>query len=156
MSVLTGCTLETNFWFQIRLTEVQRLSVKSKTKEKVGGFFFLKLKQLLIFYNDIGFQVAEDGGETDWSTLQDPVPEENSTMLIIPLQLLCLLRRFCFSILLLPPVFLPAPSFLGTITFIGSFSQGAARTSFLPGLSDKIYALSTSLAPIKQLNLLVV
>lgn len=39
MSVLTGCMLETNFWFQIRLTEVQRLSVKSKAKEKVGGFF---------------------------------------------------------------------------------------------------------------------
>lgn len=35
MSVLT----ETNFWFWIRLTKVQRLSVKSKINEKVGGFF---------------------------------------------------------------------------------------------------------------------
>lgn len=49
MSVLTGM-LEMCFWFRIRLTKVQRLTVKSEINETVGGFFFLKLKQLLIFF----------------------------------------------------------------------------------------------------------
>lgn len=36
-----------------------------------------------------------------------------------------------------PTVFFPAPSFLGTITFIGGFNQWVTRILFLPGLSDK-------------------
>lgn len=96
---------------------------------------------------------TEEEGKATLFTPQDPVAEENSTILIIPLQLLCLLWT---SLLYSSSLLLCAPSLFGTITSAGGFDQRATRTLFLSGESDKTYALSTSLAPIKQLNLLVV
>lgn len=72
----------------------------------------LKLKQLLIFNNDTGFQVTEDRGESIWFALQDPAAEENSSILIISLQLLRLLWSLLFSLYLIPHSCLSPCTFL--------------------------------------------
>lgn len=156
MSVLT----ETNFWFRIRLTKVQRLSVKSKTNEKVGGFFsevkndgsfFIMIQVSKLLRTGVKLpglhcriQLLENRSRgkqhhSDHTTSATvPVPE-------------------------FPLLYIPPPSCLSPCTFLlrdhyihRRLRSRVTRTSLLPGLSDKIYALSTSLAPIKQLNLLVV
>lgn len=100
MSVLTDCMLEMCFWFRIRLTKVRRLTVKSEINETVGRVFS-EVKTVAhiftLYFKDRGFQVTKDGSETTWFTEQDAVAEENCTVLILSLQLLCLLLSCFFT-----------------------------------------------------------
>lgn len=118
--------------------------VKQMKKQVV---FLPEVETVAQFNNDISFQVTEDGGEATCFTLQEncPMLSCNFSYCVFP----------SFLLLLSPTFSLHFPS-QGPLCSQEASISGLQELCFSQVYLIKIHALSTSLAPIKQLCLLVV
>lgn len=140
-----------NFWIQTRLTKVQRLFVKSNTNEKVGCFSFLKLKQLLSLIMVSVSKFLRMRVKLPALHCRKSAPYCHITSATASSSL-----EFSSFLLLLPLLSfsLHLPSQGPLLSQEGSIS-GLQELCFFQVRLIKIHALSTSLAPKKQLSLVV-